>query len=190
MEAKKELALQLTEIKYKYGKDRRAIEKELNYSPNYIDQIISKGGSLKFLEKLKEYANRLAEMAEENKTEEAPKSYKSITKLTVDILWNQIPQYWDCDYVTHAVGTHMQPLIQNNALVGGKRLEDLSFLVFGEIYILRAYNGIETIRYVFPDPAGGEGLLLLGSKDNTPQTLIMRASLIQVFKARFVINPL
>jgi hypothetical protein len=190
MEAKKELTLQLSEIKYKYGKDRRAIEKELNYSPNYIDQIISKGGSGKFLEKLKEYANRLAEMDEENKAEEAPKSYRATTKLTQDSLWYQIPQYWDCDYVTYAVGAHMQPLIQNNALVGGKRLDDLSFLVFGEVYILRAFNGMETIRYVFPDPTNSQGLLLLGSKDNSPKTLITYSSLHQVFKARFVINPL
>lgn len=43
----------------KLNYDRRRIEKELAYSKNYIDQILSKGGSDKFLTRLKELQNSI-----------------------------------------------------------------------------------------------------------------------------------
>jgi hypothetical protein len=84
----------------------------------------------------------------------------------------------------------MQPLIQNNALVGGKRLEGPSFLAYGEIYILKISNGLETIRYVLPDPDNSQGLLLQGFDSHTPLVHILHSSISQIYQARFVINPL
>lgn len=58
MNVKEEIELILESLK-KLGINRRDIEKELNYSENYIDQILSKGGNEKFLGILKLYAEKL-----------------------------------------------------------------------------------------------------------------------------------
>ena len=39
--------------------DRRRIEQELDYSENYLDQILSKGGNIKVLNRLKQLQNAI-----------------------------------------------------------------------------------------------------------------------------------
>lgn len=62
MELKKEIEELLESLK-KAGKERDDIEKELEYSENYIDQTLSKGGNQKFLGVLKRYANTVLQKA-------------------------------------------------------------------------------------------------------------------------------
>jgi hypothetical protein len=192
MEYYREIMSILGELKSRFNKTRRMIEKELGYSKHYIDQAISNKANPTFLKKLKDYFNGLVVMEEENKVHigEPSINYQNQSNLKGDQVWSQIPQYWDCDYITHASGAQMQPLIQNNALVGGKRLEDPSFLAYGEIYILKISNGLETIRYVLPDPDNSQGLLLQGFDSHTPLVHILHSSISQIYQARFVINPL
>lgn len=192
MELNKEILQVVKDIESRFDMDRRAIEKELKYKEYYIDQLVSTKANPTALKKLKHFANRLAEIKEENKylVVEPNAIYKTAPKLKAELIWKRIPQYEDCDYMTNATGLHMQPLIQNNALVVGKRLENMSFLVFGELYILLGRNGEETIRYVLPDPEDSQGLLLQGVDKDTAPVRIARSFISQVFRARFVINPL
>jgi hypothetical protein len=57
----------LGELKSRFNKTRRMIEKELGYSKHYIDQAISNKANPTFLKKLKDYFNGLVVMEEENK---------------------------------------------------------------------------------------------------------------------------
>src|ERR1700744_400647 len=140
------------------GKDRRTIETELKYSPNYIDQALSKGGNKRFYEALLRYRDVVTEqlkdiymrgMVDPKATEVKEKGEEYAG------FWGQIPEYRHCDYATLARGDAMQPLIRNNAIVGGKMLNDPDLIVFGEIYIVQTRNGMEVIRYLQPgaDPA-------------------------------------
>jgi transcriptional regulator with XRE-family HTH domain len=55
MELNQTIELLLNALKEK-GIDRADIEKELGYSPNYIDQVLSRGGNQRFLTSLQKYA--------------------------------------------------------------------------------------------------------------------------------------
>lgn len=54
MEFKKEIEITLETLKDK-GYDRAVIEQELNYSENYIDQVLAKGGNSRFAKAIKKF---------------------------------------------------------------------------------------------------------------------------------------
>lgn len=58
MKYKKDIEKLLFDLKTN-GIERDKIEKDLNYSDNYIDQTLSKGGNKRFFENLKSYAERM-----------------------------------------------------------------------------------------------------------------------------------
>ncbi|TDW96416.1 hypothetical protein [Dinghuibacter silviterrae] len=166
----------------RYGKDRRTIEQELRYSPNYIDQMLSKGGNARFYTALKRYHDMLTQQAqEETVVREDPAPYGNA-------FWSYIPEYRHCNYATTAHGSAMHPLILHNAIVGGKLLSDPGFVVYGEIYIIRTQNGMETIRYV--QPGAGDNLLLVALKEGVPATELRREDIEYMYHAQFVVNPL
>jgi hypothetical protein len=171
----------LKELKQQ-GKDRRTIERELSYSDHYIDQLLSKGGNKRFYGALKHYYDMLVQQnLEGGLLEEAPTPWA---------LSSGIPDYPDCDYSTRAQGSGMQPLILNNALVGGKRLADPSVIVFGEVYIVHIRNGIETIRYIQPAPGDPDSVLLVALQEDTAPTPLRRADILELYQGKFVVNPL
>jgi hypothetical protein len=172
----------------KYGKDRRTIERELNYSPHYIDQLISKGGNIRFYTALKKYYDMLTQ--EERHVAEDHPSPSDWTRREGQGFWQQIPEYRHCDFATKARGTGMQPLIQNNAIVGGKELTDPSLMIYGEIYIVQTKNGMEIIRYAQPAPDDPDSILFVPHRENTPGTQVRRSDIVRVFLAQFVVNPL
>jgi arsenate reductase-like glutaredoxin family protein len=80
---RKQIEIILDELK-KQGVSRREIEKLLNKSENYVDQILSKGGNNKFLNEL----NRLKKsIAQDNS-----KLYKTVeeNKALIDLLVMEI----------------------------------------------------------------------------------------------------
>lgn len=62
MEIKEEIEIILESLK-KAGYERGAIEKELEYSVNYIDQVLSKGGNKRFLKAIKKFKNQILQKA-------------------------------------------------------------------------------------------------------------------------------
>lgn len=58
MELRKEIEILLESLKG-LGLERGEIEQELNYSENYIDQVLSKGGNRRFLIQLKKLKNEV-----------------------------------------------------------------------------------------------------------------------------------
>lgn len=171
------------------GKDRRTIEKDLNYSPNYIDQALSKGGNERFHSALKRYREALAEEGQYRAGGDGQGAALEPEATYGGGFWKQIPEYRSCNYATKARGHAMEPLIQQNAIVGGRRLDDPGFIVFGEIYIIQSRNGMEVIRYI-QSSADPEAVLLVGVGDGTTVTEMHRAEIERVFHAQFVVNPL
>lgn len=76
---KKQIENILEELKA-LGFNRRAVEKELNKSENYIDQILSRGGNNKFLNELKRLKKSI--------TESTGNIYNAVkeNKLLIDLL--------------------------------------------------------------------------------------------------------
>lgn len=104
--------------------------------------------------------------------------------------WLAIPQYRKCNYACRAKGDSMHPIIRNHALVGGREITDLSVIVFGDIYIIHTKNGIETIKYLHPDPDNADGLLLVPYNGNAKTTPIHKSDIQRLYLAEFVLNPL
>jgi hypothetical protein len=179
------------------GKDRRTVEKDLHYSPNYIDQALSKGGNERFYLALKRYREALAEEGPYRYSEGGARTAGSGTAMAVSEptetygggFWKQIPEYRSCNYATQARGHAMEPLIRQNAIVGGRRLDDPGFIVYGEIYIIQARNGMEVIRYIRA-ATDAAVVLLAGADESVPATEMRRADIERVYHAQFVVNPL
>jgi hypothetical protein len=178
------------------------IETDLKYSTFYIDQLLSKGGNTRFYNALKRYHEMLMEDAwlEKSIVREAPSPYLPGSSLRAEEpdgeieegngFWSAIPEYKDCDFAAKAKGHSMSPIIQNNAIVGGKKLTDASVIVYGEIYIIHTRNGIETIKYIQPAPGDPQSVLLTSHQEGIPDTLLNRLDILKLFQARFVLNPL
>lgn len=62
MTLKEQIKAQLNQLKL-MGKDRRAIERDLHYSENYLDQVLSKGGNEKVYQALVDYQKYLEDHA-------------------------------------------------------------------------------------------------------------------------------
>jgi len=184
MDVKSKIEQLLDELK-SLGKERRTIEKELKYSIFYIDQLLSKGGNVRFYNALKRYYDMLTQESH-NRVAESPAPY---SPSSYDF-WAGIPEYRHCDFSTKAKGNSMHPVIQNNAIVGGKKLTDASVIVFGEIYIIQTKNGIETIKYIQPVSDDPQSILLLSLQDNAPGTLLRKSDILNLYEAQFVLNPL
>lgn len=67
MTLKEQIKAQLVHLKL-MGKDRRTIERELHYSENYLDQVLSKGGNEKVYQALVDYQKFL----EQQPADESP----------------------------------------------------------------------------------------------------------------------
>ena len=116
-------------------------------------------------------------------------SYRDEKQMTPDF-WLSIPQYRDCTYACRAKGDSMHPVVRNHALVGGKEITEFSVIVFGDIYIIHTKNGIETIKYIHPDPQNDDKILLVPYNDSAKTTPIHKSEILRLYVAEFVINPL
>jgi hypothetical protein len=74
MELKKEIESLLEKLK-EVGYSRGRIEKELKYSDNYIDQILSKGGNPTFLDALEELATKVLQNPIQTNIQEPREDY-------------------------------------------------------------------------------------------------------------------
>lgn len=69
MKYKKEIEKLLFDLKIN-NIERDKIEQELNYSENYIDQVLAKGGNKRFYTALKKYSEMILQNAISEKTKE------------------------------------------------------------------------------------------------------------------------
>lgn len=104
--------------------------------------------------------------------------------------WITIPQLRDCNYGCRAKGDSMHPLIRTNALVIGKEITDLSVVVFGEVYIIKTKNGIETVKYIHPVESDPESVLLVPYNEKAKITPIHKSDILKLYEAKAVFNTL
>lgn len=104
--------------------------------------------------------------------------------------WVTIPGLRKCNYGCRATGDSMHPLIRNHALVVGEEITDLSFILFGEVYIVQSKNNQETVKYIHPDPDNVERFLLVPYNKKAQTTPIMKKDILKLFRAKAVFNVL
>jgi hypothetical protein len=84
----------------------------------------------------------------------------------------------------------MHPLIRNHALVVGEEITDFSFIPSGDIYIVRAKNGIETIKYIQPHETDPKKFVLVPYNEKAKPTDILKKDILKIWKAKAVFNVL
>lgn len=72
MKYKKDIEKLLFDLKIN-NVDRDQIEHDLDYSENYIDQILSKGGNKRFYSNLKKYADRMLQKTTDDESNKSSK---------------------------------------------------------------------------------------------------------------------
>jgi phage repressor protein C with HTH and peptisase S24 domain len=104
--------------------------------------------------------------------------------------WVTIPGLRNCNYGVRATGDSMHPLIRNHALVVGEEITDFSFIPSGDIYIVRAKNGIETIKYIQPHETDPKKFVLVPYNEKAKPTDILKKDILKIWKAKAVFNVL
>lgn len=98
----------------------------------------------------------------------------------------KIPQLKDCNYAARARGDSMHPKISNGDIVIGRELSNISVILFGEIYIVHTKNGIETVKYIHPDPHNELQILLVPANEKAKTTPINKNEILRIFEYRAV----
>lgn len=128
--------------------------------------------------------------------EEAPFTLTNVPsyrdhKLDQPDFWVTIPGLRKCNYGCRAVGDSMHPLIRSHALVVGEEIVDWqSFFPKGDIYIIRAKNGTETVKYIQPHPSDDTKFLLVPYNKKASTDEIRKEDIMQLFAAKAVFNVL
>lgn len=104
--------------------------------------------------------------------------------------WVTIPGLRNCNYGVRATGDSMHPLIRNHALVVGEEITDISFIPSGDIYIVRAKNGIETIKYIQTHETDPKKFVLVPYNEKAKPTDILKKDILKIWKAKAVFNVL
>lgn len=104
--------------------------------------------------------------------------------------WVTIPGLRNCNYGVRATGDSMHPLIRNHALVVGEEIVDTSFIPSGDVYIIRAKNGIETIKYIQTHDSDPKKFVLVPYNTAAKPTEILKKDILKIWRAKAVFNVL
>lgn len=97
-------------------------------------------------------------------------------------------KYMDCDFAAVIRGDSMHSEIRHGDYVICKKIEDLGFLVFGEIYYVVGINGLETCKYLHPDPQHEDRLMLVAYNKSVPSSPIPKKYIRSLYKVRGIIR--
>ncbi len=97
-------------------------------------------------------------------------------------------KYIDCDFAAVIRGDSMHSEIRHGDYVICKRIEDLGFLAFGEIYYIVSTNGLETCKYLHPDLNNEDRLLLVAYNKSVPSSPIPKKYIRSLYKVRGIIR--
>lgn len=92
----------------------------------------------------------------------------------------------NCDYAERAKGDSMYPLIMNQALLIGKTC-NIKGITFGEKYIIKTKDGMDTTKFVHP---GSEGFIKLKAYNKSvPDQEIKTSEIVFVCRVYWIVNP-
>lgn len=213
---KKEIE-KLLDLLKSVGVTRGKIEADLDYSENYIDQILAKGGNAKFVSNLKRYSDSILQNAIIKELKEPDGSYlkkrrdlKNSDNETVPVYVGStragtIEVYSDdpsvnepvaalpaklfpgCNHAEKVNGSSMYPMINNQGFVIGKII-DKKGIIHGEIYVIHTKYGMSMVKYLHKAEQKDHVKLVSYSKQVPPQE-IPYDDITFVCRIYFIVNP-
>lgn len=98
------------------------------------------------------------------------------------------PRFRDCDFGAIITGDSMYSEIRHGDFIACKEIQDRRFIVFGDIYYVVATNGLETCKYVNPDPTDKNNLLLVPRNEAISPSPIPKDMVHKMYKVRGIIR--
>lgn len=92
-----------------------------------------------------------------------------------------------CDYSERAKGDSMYPLIMNQALLVGKKCT-VKGITFGEKYIIKTKDGLDTTKYIHPGDSK-ESIKLKAYNKSIPDQEIDLNDVVFACRVHWIINP-
>lgn len=92
-----------------------------------------------------------------------------------------------CDYAEKAKGDSMYPLIMNQALLVGKTCS-LKGIVYGEKYIIKTKDGLDSTKYVHPGK-DKNSILLKAYNKSVPDQEVAIKDIVFACRVQWIINP-
>lgn len=97
------------------------------------------------------------------------------------------PRFRDCDFGAVISGDSMHSEIRHGDFVACKRITDLRFLVYGDIYYIVASNGLETCKYINAGKNEDEIMLHAKNEKISPSPL-PKDMIMEIYKVRGIIR--
>lgn len=94
-----------------------------------------------------------------------------------------------CNHAERISGSSMYPMIFNQAMVVGERLQDARGISSGEIYVIHTNRGLRTCKYVHTIEKRPEEIKLVALNKNVPPQVIPVEDIILIMRVFFIINP-
>lgn len=92
-----------------------------------------------------------------------------------------------CDHAEKAKGDSMYPLIMNQALLVGKTCT-VKGISYGEKYIIKTRDGLDTTKFVHPGP-GADSLKLKAYNKSIPDQEVLISDIVFACRVQWIINP-
>jgi transcriptional regulator with XRE-family HTH domain len=93
----------------------------------------------------------------------------------------------NCDYAEKAKGDSMYPLIMNQALLVGKTCP-VNGISYGEKYIIKTKEGLDTTKFVHPGSEAGK-IKLKAYNKSIPEQEIEISEIVFVCRIHWIVNP-
>lgn len=94
-----------------------------------------------------------------------------------------------CNHAERITGSSMYPMIVNQAMVVGEKLNDARGISSGEIYVIHTNRGLRTCKYVHTIEKKPEEIKLVALNKNVPPQTIPVADITLIMRVYFIINP-
>jgi phage repressor protein C with HTH and peptisase S24 domain len=94
-----------------------------------------------------------------------------------------------CNHAEKVSGSSMYPMIFNQAMVVGEKIEDAKGISSGEIYVIHTKRGLRTCKYVHTIEKKPDEIKLVALNKNVPPQNIPVADITLIMRVYFIINP-
>lgn len=94
-----------------------------------------------------------------------------------------------CDLALKVTGSSMYPMIVNQSIIVGERLEDPKGISSGEIYAVHTKRGLKTCKYVHTLDSKPDYIKLVALSKSVPPQTIPVEDIILLMRVYFIINP-
>lgn len=94
-----------------------------------------------------------------------------------------------CNHAERISGSSMYPMIFNQAMVVGEKLEDAQGISSGEIYVIHTRRGLRTCKYVHTIEKKEDQIKLVALNKNVPPQVIPIEDITLIMRVYFIINP-